>query len=118
MAIFEFDKKALKNNMKPEEPKSDTNESVQVGHVSIVRQTWQERYDMYMKHTKEELASMLAESAKRTNPDGCAEFAPKKPIKVTESSASIVDGKFLFAQKVYTMNNTLDVSSFTYTCID
>ena len=117
MAIFEFDKKALKNNMKLEEPKSDTNESVQVGYVDIVRQTWQERYDMYMKHTKEELASMLAESAKYTNPNRCAEFAPKKP-QVMESSALNVDGKFLLAQKVYTVNNTLDVSAFTYVSID
>ena len=41
--------------------------------VQIVRQTWQERYNMYMSLPKEKLASMLAESAKITNPDGCKE---------------------------------------------
>lgn len=42
--------------------------------VQIKRQTWQERYDMYMRHTKEELARMLAENAKIVNPAGCAEI--------------------------------------------
>lgn len=47
--------------------------------VQVVKQTWQERYDMYMRHTKEELASMLAESAKITNPNGCAEVKSDYP---------------------------------------
>ncbi len=42
--------------------------------IQTVRQTWQERYNMYMQHTKEELASMLAEQAKYISPDSCKEF--------------------------------------------
>lgn len=57
--------------------------------VQVIRQTWQERFDMYMKHTKKELASMLAESAKYTNPDGCAEFAYKDKVNGESYSASI-----------------------------
>ena len=56
--------------------------------VTVVRQTWQERFDMYMKHTKKELASMLAESAKYTSPDSCAEFAPKEEDLGVSTSAS------------------------------
>ena len=58
--------------------------------IQIVRQTWEERFNMYMKHTKKELASMLAENAKYINPDGCAEFAPKnKDIGVSYSVSTI-----------------------------
>lgn len=42
--------------------------------IQTVMQTWEERYNMYMSHTKEELASMLAEQAKYTNPYGCKEY--------------------------------------------
>ncbi len=43
-------------------------------YLQIVRQTWQERFDMYMKRTKKELASMLAERDKYSFPEGCKEF--------------------------------------------
>ena len=56
------------------------------GYVQIVPQTWQERYDMYMKHTKEELASMLAESAKIMCPQQCAELQKKVDSSVSYSS--------------------------------
>ena len=56
--------------------------------VQVVRQTWQERYDMYMRHTKEELASMLAENAKIISPDSCAEFADRDRVNSTTYWAS------------------------------
>ena len=56
--------------------------------VQVVRQTWQERFDMYMKHTKKELASMLAESAKYTSPDSCVECASKETEYGESTSAS------------------------------
>ena len=56
--------------------------------VQIVRQTWQERYDMYMQHTKEELASMLAEQAKYINRESCAEFADDDRVNSTTYWAS------------------------------
>lgn len=55
--------------------------------IQVVRQTWQERFDMYMQHTKEELASMLAEQAKYISPDSCKEF--EKPIESTVTYTSI-----------------------------
>ena len=42
--------------------------------VSIVRQTWDERFKMYMKMRKKELAAILAEIDKYTFPEGCKEF--------------------------------------------
>ena len=42
--------------------------------LQVVRQTWQERFDMYMKCTKKELASMMAERDKYSSPDACKEF--------------------------------------------
>jgi hypothetical protein len=42
--------------------------------IQTVKLTWEERYNMYISHTKEELASMLAEQAKYTNPEGCKEY--------------------------------------------
>ena len=47
-----------------------------VNYVQVVRQTWEERFKMYMKCTKKELASMLAEQAKYISPDSCKEFEP------------------------------------------
>ena len=58
--------------------------------IQIVRQTWQERYDMYMKHTKKELASMLAEQAKYISPDSCKEFEEKVETTLTAISASTI----------------------------
>lgn len=55
--------------------------------IQVVRQTWQERFDMYMQHTKEELASMLAEQAKYISPDSCKKF--EKPIESTVTYTSI-----------------------------
>ena len=40
----------------------------------VVRQTWDERFRMYMKFPKRELASMLAERDKYSFPQGCKEF--------------------------------------------
>ena len=60
--------------------------------VSIVRQTWEERFNMYMKRTKKELASMLAENAKYLSPDSCAEFAPKETDNGTSYSVSTYSG--------------------------
>ena len=58
--------------------------------IQVVRQTWQERYDMYMKHTKEELASMLAEQAKYISPDSCKEFEKEIESTITATSASTI----------------------------
>jgi len=44
-------------------------------YCQVVRQTWEERFNMYMKRPKKELASMMAEVDKYMNPDGCMEFA-------------------------------------------
>ena len=46
-------------------------------YVQVVRQTWEERFKMYMKCSKKELASMMAERDKYMCPDACMEFAPK-----------------------------------------
>ena len=54
--------------------------------VQTVRLTWKERYDMYMQHTKEELASMLAERDKYTSPDACKEFEKEIKSKITVTS--------------------------------
>ena len=61
-----------------------------VNYLQVVRQTWDERFKMYMKHTKKELASMLAEQAKYLFPDSCKEF--EKPYEsgiVTTASTKI-----------------------------
>ena len=42
-------------------------------YLQIVPLNWQERFDMYMKASKEELASILAERDKYTSPESCAE---------------------------------------------
>ena len=55
--------------------------------IQVVRQSWQERFDMYMKCSKKELASMLAEQAKYISPDSCKEF--EKPIESTITYTSI-----------------------------
>ena len=54
--------------------------------IQVVRQTWHERYNMYMQHTKEELASMLAERDKYTSPDACKEFEKEIQSKMTTTS--------------------------------
>lgn len=58
--------------------------------IQVVRQTWQERYDMYIKYTKEELASMLAEQAKYISPDSCKEFEKEVESTLTASSSSSI----------------------------
>ena len=50
--------------------------------LQIVRQTWQERYDMYMQLPKEQLAIMLAEQSKWLFPNSCTECVPEKSIDV------------------------------------
>ena len=59
-----------------------------VNYVQIVRQTWQERFDMYMKHTKRELATMLAERDKYSFPEGCKEFEKDDAVGELTSSSS------------------------------
>jgi len=59
--------------------------------VSIVRQTWDERFKMYMKMRKKELAAMLAEIDKYTFPEGCKEF--EKENKGESYSTSINSDK-------------------------
>ena len=61
--------------------------------IQIVRQTWQERYDMYMQHTKEELASMLAEQAKYVSPDSCKEFEKEVETTMTSTSTSTIKNR-------------------------
>lgn len=55
--------------------------------IQVVRQTWQERFDMYMKRPKKELASMLAEQAKYISPDSCKEFEKEQEITVVTSTS-------------------------------
>ena len=59
--------------------------------IQVIRQTCQERFNMYMKHTKKELASMLAENAKYLSPDACAEFAYKDSAESISDSANSID---------------------------
>ena len=67
-----------------------------VNYLSVVPQTFDERVAMYMKSKKEDLAKMLAESAKYTNPDGCAELNDKqsecKGTTYTSASLDLKDG--------------------------
>lgn len=68
-----------------------------VNYLSVVPQTFDERVAMYMKSKKEDLAKMLAESAKYTNPDGCAELKDKqsecKGTTYTYASLDLKDEK-------------------------
>jgi len=57
-----------------------------VNYIQIVRQTWDERFKMYMKLPKRELASMLAEQAKYISPDSCKEFENNTEAVVTSAS--------------------------------
>ena len=50
-----------------------------VDYIQVPRQTWEERFQMYMKCTKKELASMMAERDKYMCPEACKEFEPKLP---------------------------------------
>ena len=56
--------------------------------VSIVRQTWDERFKMYMKMRKKELAAMLTEIDKYTFPEGCKEFEKNDEANSVTMSAS------------------------------
>jgi len=51
---------------------------------------------MYMKLPKEELARMLAESAKYTNPDGCSEFSHKDDYNATSGLSYTEKDDFIF----------------------
>lgn len=62
-----------------------------VNFVSVVPQTFDERVEMYMKFPKEELARMLAESAKYTNPDGCAELYRNNNTPTSTWASSSID---------------------------
>lgn len=59
-----------------------------INYLQIVPLSWQERFDMYMKASKEELASMLAERDKYTSPESCAECQREvdSPIDYTSTS--------------------------------
>ena len=59
-----------------------------VNYLQIVRQTWEERFNMYMKHSKKELASMLAERDKYSMPEACKEFEKDDEIVGTLTTAS------------------------------
>ena len=48
-----------------------------VNYLQTVPQTWQERYNMYMKCSKEELASMMADRDKYMSPESCSECQKK-----------------------------------------
>ena len=63
-----------------------------INYLQVVRQTWEERFKMYMKRPKKELASMLAERDKWMSPDACMEFAPK-------SCTATCDGVFISTEK-------------------
>ena len=51
--------------------------------LQVVKQTWQERYDMYMELTKEQMAAILAEQSKYLFPDSCVECTPIEQINTT-----------------------------------
>ena len=50
-----------------------------VNYLQVVRLTWEERFKMYMKRPKKELATMLAERDKHDFPDGCKECEKNSP---------------------------------------
>ena len=60
-----------------EELRSSSNKIDKANYIQVVRQTWEERVKMYMKCSKKELATMMAERDKYMSPDACMEFAPK-----------------------------------------
>lgn len=67
-------------------------------YMAVLPQTFDERVVMYMKCKKEDLARMLAESAKYINPDGCAELQNKQSgdegsTYTSASSLDLKDGK-------------------------
>lgn len=55
-------------------------------YVQIVPLTWDERFKMYMKCKKKDLATMLAERDKIDFPQGCAECV--KPTCTDEATFS------------------------------
>ena len=59
-----------------------------INYLQIVSLSWQERFDMYMKASKEELAIMLAERDRYTSPESCAECQREvdSPIDYTSTS--------------------------------
>ena len=60
-----------------------------INYLQVVRQTLEERFKMYMKCSKKELASMMAERDKYMSPDSCKEFECKtEPIVITCSSSA------------------------------
>ena len=64
-----------------------------VNYLQVVRQTWDERFKMYMKRSKKELASMLAERDKHDFPDSCAECeGEQKKLEAYDYNATSIDG--------------------------
>lgn len=59
-----------------------------VNYLQIVRLSWDERFKMYMKRPKKELASMLAERDKYSFPQGCKEFEKDDEVNATVTSSS------------------------------
>lgn len=55
-------------------------------YAQVVRQTWEERFNMYMKRPKKELASMMAEVDKYMHPDACMEFASEPEVVMKSRS--------------------------------
>jgi hypothetical protein len=62
-------------------------QSCTINCVQIVPQTWKQRYEMYMKRSKEELASMMAERDKITFPDACSECQMNNHTTMTTNVA-------------------------------
>lgn len=59
-----------------------------INYLQVVRLSWEERFKMYMKRPKKELASMLAERDKYSFPEGCKEFEKDDDIASVQTSAS------------------------------
>lgn len=61
-------------------------------YLRTVRKSWDERFKMYMKLPKKDLASMLAERDKLDFPDGCKEFEADDNITTKCYTASTFTG--------------------------
>lgn len=61
-----------------------------VNYLQIVPLTWDERFKMYMKCKKKDLATMLAERDKMDFPQGCAECRKPEPTSVSDSATTAI----------------------------
>lgn len=60
-----------------------------VNYLQIVPLTWEERFKLYMKNSKKELATMLAERDKIDFPEGCAECRKNEQTAVNTSASTM-----------------------------